>query len=122
VLTPHDGEYARLAGEPPGDDRLDATRRLAAATGCVVLLKGPTTVVAEPGGRALVVTTGDQRLATAGTGDVLSGVIGSLLAQGVPAFEAAAAAAWLHGAAARRAPARGMVAGDLVDLLPEVLP
>jgi NAD(P)H-hydrate epimerase len=122
VLTPHDGEYARLTGHPPGDDRLDAARRLAAATGSVVLVKGPTTAVAEPGGRALVVTTGDQRLATAGTGDVLSGVIGSLLAQGVPAFESAAAAAWLHGAAARRAPARGMVAGDLVDLLPEVLP
>jgi NAD(P)H-hydrate epimerase len=122
VLTPHDGEYARLTGQPPGDDRLDAARRLAAGTGSVVLLKGPATVVAEPEGRAVVVTTGDQRLATAGTGDVLAGVIGSLLAQGMPAFEAAAAAAWLHGAAARRAPARGTVAGDLVDLLPEVFP
>jgi ADP-dependent NAD(P)H-hydrate dehydratase / NAD(P)H-hydrate epimerase len=122
VLTPHDGEYARIAGHPPGPDRLAAARRMAADQHSIVLLKGPTTVVAEPGGCALVVTTGDQRLASAGTGDVLAGVIGALLAQGMPAFEAAAAGAWLHGAAAHRAPAQGMVAGDLVDHLPEVLP
>jgi NAD(P)H-hydrate epimerase len=122
VLTPHDGEYARLAGRAPGDDRIDAARRLAYDVASVVLLKGPTTVVAEPGGQALLVTEGDARLATAGTGDVLAGILGALLAQRVPPFEAAAAAAWLHGAAARRAPARGMVAGDVVDRLPEVLP
>jgi NAD(P)H-hydrate epimerase len=122
VLTPHDGEYARLAGRSPGDDRLEAARRLSHDLASVVLLKGPTTVVAEPGGQALVVTEGDARLATAGTGDVLAGILGALLAQRVPPFEAAAAAAWLHGAAARRAPARGMVAGDIVDRLPEVLP
>jgi len=121
VLTPHDGEYALLAGAPPGADRLVAARRLAVDTGCVVLLKGAATVVADPHGTTLVVTTGDARLATAGTGDVLSGIIGALLAAGVPALHAAAAGAWLHGQAARLAPARGMVAGDIVEHLPTVL-
>lgn len=121
VLTPHDGEYALLTGAKPAVDRFDAARRLAADTGCVVLLKGPTTVVAEPSGGVLVITTGDSRLATAGTGDVLSGVIGALLAAGLPAFHAAAAGAWLHGEAAHRAPAFGMVAGDISEHLPELL-
>ncbi|HUC33534.1 MAG TPA: NAD(P)H-hydrate dehydratase, partial [Ilumatobacteraceae bacterium] len=101
-------------------DRLAAARRLAADTGAVVLLKGPATVVADPSGATLVVTTGDERLATAGTGDVLSGVIGALLAQGTNALFAAAAGAWLHGRAARLAPERGMVAGDIADHLPQV--
>ena len=92
----------------PGATGSAAARDLAAATGAVVLLKGPTTVVAHPDGRALLVTAGDARLATAGTGDVLSGVIGALLAQGVPPFDAAAAGAWLHGAGgARPGPRRG---------------
>jgi NAD(P)H-hydrate epimerase len=121
VLTPHGGEYAMLVGAPPVGDRLVAARRLAADTGCVVLLKGPATVVADPDGEVLVVTIGDERLATAGTGDVLAGVIGGLLAQGVSAFEAAAAGAWLHGQAARSAPAHGMVAGDIPHHLPAVL-
>lgn len=121
VLTPHDGEYALLTGVKPGQDRLMAARRLAADTGCVVLLKGSATVVADPDGQVLVVTTGDERLATAGTGDVLSGIIGALLASGVPAFRAAAAGAWLHGQAAQSAPACGMVAGDIADHLPTVL-
>lgn len=121
VLTPHDGEYAMLTGAPPATDRLVAARRLAVDTGCVVVLKGPATVIADPRGAALVVTTGDERLATAGTGDVLSGIIGALLAQGLPALHAAAAGAWLHGSAARLAPARGMVASDIADHLPEVL-
>jgi NAD(P)H-hydrate epimerase len=121
VLTPHDGEYALLTGASPGPDRLVAARRLAADTGCVVLLKGAATVVADPGGEVLMVTTGDARLATAGTGDVLSGIIGALLAQRVRPFHAAAAGAWLHGQAARSSPAWGMVAGDLADHLPAVL-
>jgi NAD(P)H-hydrate epimerase len=121
VLTPHDGEFALLAGSPPGADRIAAARRLAADTGSVVLLKGPATVVAEPEGRVLVSTTGDARLATAGTGDVLAGVVGALLATGTPAFEAAAAAAWIHGQAARGAPSIGMVAGDLPPHIPAVL-
>ena len=98
-----------------------AARRLAVDTGCVVLLKGTTTVVAAPDGEVLVVTTGDARLATAGTGDVLSGIVGALLAAGLPAFRAAATGAWLHGQAAQLAPAQGMVASDLADHLPAVL-
>jgi NAD(P)H-hydrate epimerase len=121
VLTPHDGEYARLAGHSPGDDRLAAARDLAAATGAIVLLKGPTTVLAQPDGRVRLSTAGDARLATAGTGDVLSGIIGALLAQRVEAFAAAAAGAWLHGTAAELGPERGLVASDVVDGLPEVL-
>ena len=121
VLTPHDGEFALLLGARIGPDRLAAARRLAADTGAVVALKGPATVIAEPEGRALVVTAGDERLATAGTGDVLSGIVGALLAEGVPAFEAAAAGAWIHGQAGRRGPARGLIAGDLPDLIPAVL-
>jgi NAD(P)H-hydrate epimerase len=121
VLTPHDGEYALLRGVRVGRDRLEAARYLAAELDVVVLLKGPTTVVAEPGGDTLVVTAGDERLATAGSGDVLAGVVGALLAAQVPAFEAAAAGAWLHGMAGRRGASRGLVAGDLPDLLPLVL-
>jgi NAD(P)H-hydrate epimerase len=120
VLTPHDGEFARLGGHAPGADRFAEVRDLAAATGAVVLLKGSTTLVADPAGRLLVCTTGDARLASAGTGDVLSGIIGALLATGVQPFEAAAAGAWLHGRAGKLAWRRGLVAGDLVDRLPLV--
>src|SRR5690606_4972683 len=121
VLTPHDGEFARLAGDRPGPDRIAAARQLAADAGAVVLLKGPTTVVAHPQGAARVVAAGDQRLATAGTGDVLSGVITALIAQGVPPFDAAAVGAWLHGRAAALGPDRGLVATDLLALLPDAL-
>jgi ADP-dependent NAD(P)H-hydrate dehydratase / NAD(P)H-hydrate epimerase len=121
VLTPHDGEAARLTEEPPSPDRLAATRDLAATTGAVVLLKGATTVVADPDGHTRVVTAGDPRLATAGTGDVLSGAIGALLASSVGPLEAAAAGAWLHGRAAAHGHAHGLVASDLVDLLPFAL-
>ena len=121
VLTPHDGEFERLAGGPPGPDRLGAARRLAATTGATVLLKGSTTVVAAPDGRVRVVTAGDARLATAGTGDVLSGVIGALLARGVAPLEAAAAGAWLHARAGALALPEGLVAGDLIDRLPLAL-
>jgi ADP-dependent NAD(P)H-hydrate dehydratase / NAD(P)H-hydrate epimerase len=121
VLTPHDGEYALLLGERVGTDRIVAARRLAAATGAIVVLKGPATVIAAPSGLAYVVTAGDERLATAGTGDVLAGIIGALLAQGVPVFESAAAGAWIHGQAARRGPARGLIASDLPGLIPEAM-
>ncbi len=121
VLTPHDGEYERLTGSPPGPDRLDAARSLAARVGAVVLLKGPTTVVANPEGEVLISVTGDARLATAGTGDVLSGVIAAFLAQGMDPMRAAGLAAHVHGSAARLGPARGMVAGDVVELLPQWL-
>jgi NAD(P)H-hydrate epimerase len=118
VLTPHDGEYQRLAGEPPGADRFGAVRSLAARTGAVVLLKGAATLVAHPDGRALVATAGDARLATAGTGDVLAGIIGALCARGVEPFEAAAAGAFLHGRAADLGWRDGLVASDVIALLP----
>jgi NAD(P)H-hydrate epimerase len=121
VLTPHDGEYAFLAGHRPGRDRLESARALAHQLGATVLLKGPATVAADPDGRTLVVTAGDERLATAGTGDVLAGIVGALLAQHVPPLEAAAAAAWIHGQAGRRGPLRGLVASDLPALVPAVL-
>ncbi|MPY91783.1 MAG: bifunctional ADP-dependent NAD(P)H-hydrate dehydratase/NAD(P)H-hydrate epimerase, partial [Acidimicrobiia bacterium] len=121
VLTPHDGEFEQLSGRPPGPDRFAAARSLAGGSGCVVLLKGPTTIVAGPTGEALAVTEGPATLATAGTGDVLSGVIGALLARGVAPLRAAAAGAFLHGRAARLGPAQGLVAGDVADLLPAAL-
>jgi NAD(P)H-hydrate epimerase len=120
VLTPHDGEMARLIGRPPGSDRIDEARQLAVRAGCTVLLKGPVTVVAGPDGVVLLTGTGDARLATAGTGDVLAGIIGGLLAQGVLPTEAAATGAWLHGMAGAAGPTRGLVAGDLPDSLPSV--
>lgn len=120
VLTPHDGEYTMLTGERPPADRTLAARRLAADTRSVVLLKGATTVVADPHGDVLVVTAGDERLATAGTGDVLTGIIAGLIAQGVPEFRAAAAGAWLHGRAGTSGAAHGLVASDLLGLLPGV--
>jgi ADP-dependent NAD(P)H-hydrate dehydratase / NAD(P)H-hydrate epimerase len=121
VLTPHDGEYERLTGRAPGPDRIDAARRLARQAGCTVLLKGSTTVVSGSDGRVRLTTTGDARLATAGTGDVLAGAIGALLAQGVEPLEAAAAGAHLHGRAGALGWRRGLVAGDLIDLLPAAI-
>jgi ADP-dependent NAD(P)H-hydrate dehydratase / NAD(P)H-hydrate epimerase len=100
VLTPHAGEFARLAGAPPGDDRVGATRRLADALGATVLLKGNVTVVADPGGPVYLNPAGQSWAATAGSGDLLSGMIGALLAAGLPPCEAAAAAAFVHARAA----------------------
>jgi ADP-dependent NAD(P)H-hydrate dehydratase / NAD(P)H-hydrate epimerase len=100
LLTPHAGEFARLAGAPPGDDRIGATRKLADALGATVLLKGNVTVIAEPGGKVYLNPAGQSWAATAGSGDVLSGMTGALLAAGLPAAEAAAAAAFVHARAA----------------------
>lgn len=118
VVTPHDGEYRMLAGSAPGSDRLGAARSLALATGATVLLKGPTTVVASPDGKALVSTSGPPSLATAGSGDVLSGVIAAFLARGVQGLrEAAALGAHVHGRAAAAGPAEGLTASDLPRLV-----
>ncbi len=117
VLTPHDGELAALTGERPGADRFAAARDVAGDLGVILLLKGPTTVVAAPDGFALAVDEGDQRLATAGSGDVLSGLIGAYLARGVDPLHAAAAAAFVHGRAGRSLPLEGVIAGDLLDEL-----
>ncbi|MGH8975868.1 MAG: NAD(P)H-hydrate dehydratase, partial [Acidimicrobiia bacterium] len=121
VLTPHAGEYERLAGEAVGDSRLEAARRLARRTRSVVVLKGSRTVVAAPNGQSAINLTGGPWLATAGTGDVLSGMVGALVARGMAPFEAATAAVHIHGRAADVAGHAGLVAGDLIDALPAVL-
>jgi ADP-dependent NAD(P)H-hydrate dehydratase / NAD(P)H-hydrate epimerase len=105
VLTPHAGEFARLAGHPPGDDRVAATRRLAEQFGATVLLKGNVTVIAEPSGATYLNRADGSWAATAGSGDVLSGVIGALLASGLPPGEAAAMGAFVHARAAALAAA-----------------
>jgi len=102
VLTPHEGEFVRLTGRPLGTNRFDEVRALAHATGCVVLLKGPTTVISNPSGTLRIVTSGTPALATAGTGDVLSGLIAATIARGHNPLEAAALAAHLHGRAGAR--------------------
>jgi ADP-dependent NAD(P)H-hydrate dehydratase / NAD(P)H-hydrate epimerase len=121
VMTPHDGEYARLMGSDPGPDRVDASRRLSAASGAVALVKGPTTAVADPTGRVLLGMSGTAALATAGTGDVLSGIIGAMVARGVPPLEGAALGAHVHGRAGAAGRSEGLVAGDLPDLVAELL-
>jgi hydroxyethylthiazole kinase-like uncharacterized protein yjeF len=121
VLTPHDREFARFGGSV-GSDRIGAARRLAADLGAVVLLKGDATVVAGPDGAAFVNATGTPWLATAGTGDVLSGIIGALLATGLPAAEAAAAGTHLHGRTGQLAAERGpLISGDLIHRLPDAI-
>jgi NAD(P)H-hydrate epimerase len=120
VLTPHDGEYARLTGSPPTADRLASARQLAAQLGAVVLLKGPLTAVATHEAACpdvLLSAAGVPALATAGTGDVLSGIIGAFLARGVAPHESAALAAHAHGRAAAGGRPQGLVAGDLPDLV-----
>ncbi|GAA1946836.1 NAD(P)H-hydrate dehydratase [Amycolatopsis minnesotensis] len=122
VLTPHAGEFARLMGDKPGADRVEAARAAAKKYDAVVLLKGHCTVVAEPGGRALVNTPRGSWPATAGSGDVLSGLVGSLLAVGLDPWLAAGAAAYVHSVAGEIA-SRGapVPASALVDAIPDAL-
>jgi hydroxyethylthiazole kinase-like uncharacterized protein yjeF len=122
VMTPHVGEFRRAF---PGiwsnsENRIEAARAAAAYARCIVLLKGPDTVIAAPDGRAIVNTTGTAFLATAGAGDVLAGFIAGLMGQGMESFSAAAAGAWLHGRAAERV-GPGLIAEDIPANLPPVL-
>jgi NAD(P)H-hydrate epimerase len=120
VLTPHEGEFARLTGATMPEDRLDAVRSLARDTGCVVLLKGATTVIADSDGRVRVVRSGTPTLATAGSGDVLSGVIGATIARGHDPLDAAALGAHLHGRAGASLPVYAS-ASDLPMAIEEII-
>ena len=119
IVTPHAGEFAKLFGTLPGS-KADQTLAAARASGAVVVFKGPDTIVAAPDGRVGFAPPAPAWLASAGTGDVLAGIIAAMRARGLPSFEAACAGVWFHGRAAERA-GRGMIADDLIEALAGVV-
>ncbi len=122
MLTPHEGEFERIFPSllKSSASRIEAARTAAATANCTVLVKGPDTVIAAPDGRAIVNSHAPATLATAGSGDVLAGLIGGLMAQKIDSYKAAAMATWVHGDAAFRF-GPGLIAEDLPEQLPQIL-
>ena len=124
IVTPHDGEFARMGGDLSDGDRVTAARKFSMTYGCLLVLKGHRTIVSLPDGEVFVNTTGNSGMAKGGSGDVLGGILVSLLAQGMHPVKAAACAVWIHGRAgdlcAQSLGERGMTPSDMIRALPKV--
>ncbi len=124
IVTPHDGEFARMGGDLNDGDRISAAQRFSMTYGCLLVLKGHRTIISLPDGEIFINTTGNSGMAKGGSGDILSGIIVSLLAQGMHPVKAAVCAVWIHGRAGdlcrERLGARGMIPSDMIEALPDV--